>query len=480
MKSNQEYDVTLPPYLVWPVSIRSDQQIKDWGHTYLKAGEIYGKTRGEGAVVAILDTAGEFVHADLVINSLNRYGKNFSDAESLIDLHGHGTHCAGVAAATDNEIGVIGVAPGAHLLPVKVLNDQGYGSYFRIDAGIRYVADLEMEGPVNDLPRIISLSLGGPSSNQGLKSAVEYAISKGCFVVAAAGNEGYQEGLNNVNYPGKYKEVITVASMGKTSLPSRFSSAGEEVDLAAPGEQVYSTHKNGSYAYLSGTSMATPHVAGVCALILSAFPQIKSQAQLEEFLTEHAKDIYDTGEDERTGAGVPLVPEYLDEIPGETPEQPDPDPEEPTPDPEPEEPVREKRKLLIPVPDSWKVFWKNRSEQNMHELFVHDLVIGIETRRPGTAVVDQLYPLIEKYFTRRGIIMSDHMDYQDAVYYAGVFLKLIVGKELDLEIYRIGGYDPQDRHVLFEYSNFAGRVKNSELRQVNTFVVPAAIEHQCV
>ena len=475
MKAQQKYDVSLPPYLVWPVSINSATQIQDWGHEYLKAGEVYGKTRGQKAVVAILDTAGEFVHADLVANSLNRYGKNFTDAPSLIDVHGHGTHCAGIAAATDNEIGVIGVAPGAHLVPVKVLNDAGSGAYTWIANGIRYIADLEMEGELNDYPRIISMSLGGPNSSKVLKDAIDYAIGKGCFIVAAAGNEGYRQGIDNVGYPGKYAEVITIASMGKTGLPSRFSSAGTAVDLAAPGEEVYSTHKNGSYAYLSGTSMATPHVAGVCALILSIYPEIKTQAQLEAFLSDHAKDIYDQGKDLRTGAGVPIIPDYLEQDPGEAPEEPAPDPE-----PEPEEPSREKRDLLIPIPDSWKVYWKTRSEANLHELFVHDLVIGLKgTTRPGPAVVDELRDLVEKYFTRRGIIMPDYMDYQDAVYYAGIFLKLIVGKEMEVEIYRIGGYDPEDRNILFEYSSYSGRIKKQEIRQANTFMVPVAIEHEC-
>lgn len=463
MKANQKYDVVLPPYLAWPVSLSAADQVQDWGHKFLKAGELYGKTRGEKAVIAILDTAGEFVHPDLVKNALNRYGKNFSDSASLNDVHGHGTHCAGIAAATDNEVGVIGVAPGAHLLPVKVLNDEGFGAYTQIANGIRYVAELEMEGEINDYPRIISLSLGGPNSSKILKDAIDYAISKGCFVTAAAGNEGYREGIDNVNYPGKYQEVITVASIGKTGLPSRFSSAGEAVDLAAPGEQVYSTHKSG-YAYLSGTSMATPHIAGLCALILSLYPEIKIQAQLETFLAENAKDIYDQGEDDRTGAGVPIASDYLDKEPGEAPGEPEP---------EPEEPSREKRDLLIPIPGSFSVYWKTRSEQNLHEVFITDLVLGLKgTTRPGPAVVDELTALVEKYFNRRGIIMPDFMDYQDAVYYAGIFLKLIVGREMEVEIYRIGGSDLEVRNILFEYSAFSKRIKKNEIRHTNTLVVP--------
>jgi hypothetical protein len=221
--------------------------------------------------------------------------------------------------------------------------------------------------------------------------------------------------------------------------------------------------------------MATPHVAGLCALILSLYPEIKSQAQLEAFLKDNAKDIYSSGEDLRTGAGVPIAPDYLDKEPGPAPDEPT----DPEPDPEPEEPTREKRTLLIPIPDSWKIYWKTRSEANLHELFVHDLVISLTTDRPGPAVVDELSALVDKYFTRRGIILPDFMDYQDAVYYAGVFLKLIVGKELDLNIHMIGGYDPEDRHIVFGPGSYTKRVKKSEILKANTLRVPAAIEHQC-
>ena len=474
MKAQQKYDVSLPPYLVWPVSINSATQIQDWGHEYLKAGEVYGKTRGQKAVVAILDTAGEFVHADLVANSLNRYGKNFTDAPSLIDVHGHGTHCAGIAAATDNEIGVIGVAPGAHLVPVKVLNDAGSGAYTWIANGIRYIADLEMEGELNDYPRIISMSLGGPNSSKVLKDAIDYAIGKGCFIVAAAGNEGYRQGIDNVGYPGKYAEVITIASMGKTGLPSRFSSAGTAVDLAAPGEEVYSTHKNGSYAYLSGTSMATPHVAGVCALILSIYPEIKTQAQLEAFLSDHAKDIYDQGQDLRTGAGVPIIPDYLEQDPGEAPEEPAPDPE-----PEPEEPTREKRTVLVPFSQRFPIWWKTRSESSLKMLQISDLIIEVTTDRFTPKAVDQLQGLVDQFFTRRGLILTDGKDYQDATYYTGVFLKLILASELEINIHQIGGHDEQARPVLIQNDAYSKRIKKLELRQANTLIVPEALVHEC-
>lgn len=471
MKAEQKYDVTLPDYFAWPVNMAAAGQIQDWGHKYLRAGEIYGKTRGGKALIFILDTAGEFVHPDLVTNSLNRYGANFSDSPSLIDVHGHGTHCAGISAAADNFVGVIGIAPDARLVPIKVLNDQGRTLWGQLEAGIRYVADLQMEPEHQNLPRIISMSLGGPTGSKSLEAAIDYALDKGCFVVAAAGNS-YQEGKDTVNYPGAYRQVITVASIGKTELPSSFSSAGQAVDLAAPGESVYSTHKNGSYVYLSGTSMATPAVAGVCANILSLFPEIKSQAQLEQFLKEHAKDLFGAGPDHRTGAGAPILPEYADEIPSE----PDPEePGEPAPDPEPEEPTREKRAVLAPLAAGGTVWWKTRNEQTLRPLSIVNVDIELTTDKFTPAAIDELTELARKYFTNRGYILSDGKDFQDAVYYVGLFLKLIVGEHLDIQISQITGIDEGNRMVKIEGSAYTKKVRKLEKRLANTFMVPQSI-----
>lgn len=142
MKLRDKYDVEIPPYLAQEVSLRSQGQVIDWGHSYLKASDVYDKTKGEGSVIFILDTAGEFTHPDLVNQTIPELDMNFSNSPSRADVHGHGTHCAGIAAATDNGIGVIGIAPKASLVACKVLNDKGQGSFSQIAKAIRYVADL--------------------------------------------------------------------------------------------------------------------------------------------------------------------------------------------------------------------------------------------------------------------------------------------------------------------------------------------------
>lgn len=299
------YPIHIDPYPAEVVNL-SEGQIVDWGIKYLKALDVHATTTGDRACVFVLDTGAAYDHPDLQANLLPQYSKNFTDSESPADNHGHSTHCAGIACANNNEFGVIGVAPGAKLVPVKVLNDQGSGTYEGIAAAIRYVADLE------DFPykKVISMSLGGSRGTPDLQAAIRYAIGKGVFIVVAAGNSGYR-GKDTVGFPGAYPEVITVASLGPSETPSSFSSGGPAVDVIAPGENVYSTHTGKGYVKMSGTSMATPHVAGLMALILSHYPNIQNQAELEKLLTDKAKDLGKPGRDPQNGAGAPIAVLYI-------------------------------------------------------------------------------------------------------------------------------------------------------------------------
>lgn len=467
MKKNN-WDIQIPDYFAFPVLAKSDQQIVDWGHKYLQANEVYGKTKGEKAIIFILDTAGRFDHEDLVDNALPKLAKNFSDSKSLEDVHGHGTHCAGIAAATDNSKGVIGVAPKAPLVPIKVLNDQGSAAWQWVVNGIRYVADLQLGGQFKDHKKIISLSLGGRNGAPELHEAVKYAIAKGCFVIAAAGNSGYKPGQNTVDYPGRYPEVITISSVGKSENPSVFSSAGEEVDLGAPGEGVYSTHKNGGYAYLSGTSMATPHVAGVAALLLSYFPDIKTQAQLEAYLTKFARDVYNDGKDIRTGSGTPVLPVYFER----QPEEEQPEEEEPKPEP----PTRKERSLIVPFDEGHSMWWRTITGQKLQRIYITGVKIELQTELFSPVAIDNLTDAIRSYFHRRGLIISDGNDFADALYWAGRFLELIVGKSLDVSVLELTGEDEAGRTVVQPASAYRKKLRNLKRLPVATFLVPENFE----
>ncbi len=463
----QQFDIQLPPYLVLPVSMQDTGQIQDWGHKYLRATELYGKTRGEKAVIFILDTAGQFDHPDLEASSLQEYAKNFTNASGLKDVHGHGTHCAGIAAAIDNQIGVIGVAPGAKLVPVKVLNDSGAGSFSWIANAIRYVADLTLTGEHAGKKKVISMSLGGPSGSDELRQAIQYAIGKGVFLFAAAGNRGYT-GTDSVDYPGHYPEMITIASIRDDEEPSSFSSGGDEVDLAAPGQAVYSTHKDGGYAYLSGTSMATPHAAGVAALLVSLFPEIERQGQLEAFLRDHAKDLYQTGKDVRTGAGSPILPNYADQTPGE----PGDDPFDPGDPSDPEPITREERTVIFDFEGKYPMWYRTIDGPKMLLLHVEKIRLSIETDKMTPDAYDEWSELVRRYFTNRAIILPVKNDYWDATYWSGRFLEIILGKSAVVSVIEICGRDEAGRPA---YRNDFKPISKSKLKRLPaaTFMLPA-------
>lgn len=477
LKLSQEWDVVLPPYEVIPVAgLRSQSEVYNWGHTFLKAKEVYNTTRGDGVLIAILDTAGTFqTHPDLQANSLEPLARNFTNTDTAEDIHGHGTHCAGIAAAANNGFGVIGMAPKAKLVPVKVLNDQGAGSYGWIAQGIRYIADLSITGVK---AKVISLSLGGSSGSSVLESAVLYAISKGCIVVAAAGNSYRGESQNTMNFPARYEPVIAVGSIGENAQPSSFSSAGTEIDIVAPGERIYSTHKNQSYAYLSGTSMATPFISGMAALLAGHRSDLNNQASMHQHLTSNAQDLYRTGFDNRTGHGIPFVPTLFGapvEPPNETTPPPPPavPPTTPEPPAPPVDPVKKARTLNFSFNGPYEVAWEienNASSAspslsfNTNEVDPQDL--PLETAQARTLKVTQIDFSVESttlaeidydralahfewFFSSRGFVLEANSDLYDALKWTRHFLVLLLDrrKNFKIEVQQIAGEDEVGRYL---------------------------------
>jgi thermitase len=196
----------------------------------------------------------------------------------VADDYGHGTHVAGIAAAAlDNGVGVAGLAGGARLMTLKVLDQYGVGWYSDIAAGIVYAADNGAD--------IINMSLGAAEPSQALQDAVNYAYASGVLVVAAAGN-----GDNGVFYPAACQHVLAVAATDSNDARASFSNHGPQVDVAAPGVDIYSTwYRLDGYFTLSGTSMAAPHVSGLAALVWSANPAL-SLDQVTHVITSTAVD----------------------------------------------------------------------------------------------------------------------------------------------------------------------------------------------
>jgi len=252
-----------------------------YGPQLIQAPSAWEVTTGDPqAQIAVVDTGVNLTHPDLTGKLVAGY--DFVDRDnSPEDLNGHGSHVAGIAAAaTGNGRGIAGTAPRASILPVRVLDRYGEGSLDQVANGIIYAA--------NRGAKVINLSLGSPYDAYTLRRAVEYAWSRGAVVVAAAGNDA----SSAPNYPAAYSSVIAVGSVDGSDRKSDFSNYGRWVDVAAPGTDILSTYDNGLYAYLSGTSMASPHVAGLAALLAA---QGRSNVEIADIIRTTADPIPGTG-----------------------------------------------------------------------------------------------------------------------------------------------------------------------------------------
>ena len=266
-----------------------------WGITHVKADQVWdlGNT-GEGVTIAIIDTGIDYTHIDLASNYQGGYDWVNDDTDPMDDM-GHGTHCAGIAAAAMNDVDVVGAAPDTYLVSLKVLNASGSGYYSDIAAAIEWCVN-------NDID-IASMSLSGPDNSRTLRNTCRAAYKAGVLLVAAAGNYGNADGQgDNVRYPARYGSVIAVASINQNNVRSSFSSTGSTVELAAPGSSILSDRLHGGTLTKSGTSMACPHVAGVAALVIAS--GITDAASVRDRLTSTAVDLGVPGVDTWYGYGL--------------------------------------------------------------------------------------------------------------------------------------------------------------------------------
>ncbi len=260
-------------------------QTVPWGIDRVFGDETYsfstwGTSTGKGISVAILDTGIDGTHEDLdVASGWNTLEKN----EEWGDGDGHGTHVAGTVAALDNKVGVVGVGPEIGLYAVKVLDDGGGGTVSSVVGGIEWAVG-------QGIP-VLNMSLGSGTSSQTLKDACDTAFADGHLLVASAGNSGNPGGRgDNVGYPAAYESVIAVAASTINDTRASYSSTGPAVELIAPGSSILSTLPGNSYGTYSGTSMASPHVAGVAALVKAANPDL-SNAEIRQILRDTAEDL---------------------------------------------------------------------------------------------------------------------------------------------------------------------------------------------
>ena len=273
-------------------------EILPWGITRIGADKVWIGNTADKIKVGIIDTGISNAHPDLLDNVAG--GVNtINSTKSWNDDNGHGSHVAGIVAALDNTIGVVGVGPDIDLYAIKVLNRNGSGFLSDVIEGIQWAVANNMQ--------VINMSLGTGSDIQSFHDAVIAAKNDGLVVVAAAGNSG-----GSVGFPAAYEEVIAVSATDSSDTIAYFSSRGPEVDLAAPGFSIYSTYKGTGYATLSGTSMAAPHVSGVAALVLNTPVGVYdannsgtwNPDEVQKKLQNRAYDLNGVGFDELYGWGL--------------------------------------------------------------------------------------------------------------------------------------------------------------------------------
>jgi subtilisin family serine protease len=288
----------LPPFKVDKVMLATAETI-DWGLKLFGIPPLWKETQGESIKVGVLDTGIALEHPDLQPAILE--ARDFTRSPSAAyDAQGHGTHVSGIIAARRNAHGIVGVAPESKIISAKVLNDEGVGTSQDIVAGIQWAVEKGAD--------ILSMSLGSSEPDEEIHQALLLAISKGIFVITAAGNEGPD--LDTVGYPAGFPEMVAVGSIDRRKRLSQFSSRGRQVDVVAPGDEITSCYPPRSYATLSGTSMATPFISGVVALALAKHRKmggktpLRTQQDLIKHLCRTSADAGPAGFDPLYGCGI--------------------------------------------------------------------------------------------------------------------------------------------------------------------------------
>jgi len=270
-----------------------------WGVQHIGCELVHDQgITGQGVKIAVIDTGIDYTHPQLSANYRGGYDFVFDDNDPYDDSwNSHGTHVAGIIAASADGTGVVGGAPDASLYAVKVLDGAGFGLLSFIVAGIEWAVANNMD--------IANISIAGPDSPV-LKDACDAAYHAGLLLVAAGGNTR----SGDVLYPAGYDSVIAVSAADQSDLPAWFSPMDAEVELMAPGVEIASTTAGGEYDLLSGTSQAAPHVTAVAALMMSGQQVdanqdgLVSNLDIRLRLQQSALDLGDEGRDELYGFGL--------------------------------------------------------------------------------------------------------------------------------------------------------------------------------
>ena len=437
---NDDWDIIIDPIEAVPVQSFTSAQ-NNWGELLLLPNDLRQRIAKEcvnPVYIKIFDTAGSSDH-----NSLQKGrqpGTNYTTSETLNDIHGHGTHVAGIAVADD--FGMLSelVSNGTVIWKfVKVLNDNGSGSFSWIANAIKS-EDKENESFLNrGVAVIVNGSLGGGTNTiNSVEKALENSTKSGVMYAFAAGNSG-----KDVKYPGKSKYTVACASLDRNMVKSIFSSVGPEVDFAYPGRAILSTWKDQRFVTLSGTSMATPFLTSVMAIAKSKWGDlIPSQSQMKYYLTKVATDIDPAGKDDMTGWGIAFVKAILDTKPGEGNDDP---------------PLAKSEYQFTFFNKAMK--WRTHSMTGYNYLIIPEITIRVQDIDDPIRSYNDWEAFTTDYFSNKGVVIADDKTPFYALYATGRFYELQAAKaEKTVQIKDIIGIDDNGRRWHSEVKEEDGEV----------------------
>ncbi len=262
-----------------PANLAATDFDKLWGMRNIKADQVWDITTGnEKVIVAVVDTGLALNHPEFAGHNIIAPWTPVGDGGGVGDFHGHGSHVTGTAAANGRKGNLAGVVWDCPIMPIRVMNREGSIANSWLGEAMIYIADYVVENP--EYRAVVNMSIGGRGYSFMLKDAIDYAFERGVLLVTAAGND-YKRVMS---FPGAYNGVVCVAASTQADRKAEFSTVGSWVSVAAPGVDIWSVRSSGGYVMNQGTSMASPHVCGAAALLLSQNPaltplQIKNQLE---------------------------------------------------------------------------------------------------------------------------------------------------------------------------------------------------------
>lgn len=290
IRKEHKIKVPEPNYVSNVLTISDPLYDLQWYIPHTNFDKTWERTKSKNTIkVAVIDSGVDADHPDLKGKILAGYDFVNEDTDASDD-HGHGTFIAGIIAANSNHVGIKGLYDHAQIFPIKAVDENGLGTYENVAKGILFAAD--------NGAKVINLSLGSYSYSFMLLEAVDYALERGCIIVAAGGNDG----LEQVMYPAGYPDVIGVSALGYNGEISQASNSGSHIDVSAPGVNLISTGLGESYVYATGTSASASMVSALAAMLVSEKPDL-SKSSIKWLIIQSAKDLGEKGWDKICGSG---------------------------------------------------------------------------------------------------------------------------------------------------------------------------------